>query len=149
MADMKRQPAAVARLVRQEREVVARGAERRHTRSQHDMPPVGRTLFHMRFGGERLQLVHLLGSHRVDLLKRYDDVLGEHDIVVLGEHIPVVLRGVVVAQQGRKDIEHERRLIRALLADEGEYLVVHHLGIHHRCHHRQEPAAGVEIKRLI
>ena len=79
MADVKRQPAAVARLVGEEREVVTRCAERSHTRSHHDMPSVGRTLFYMRFGSECLELVH-------------------------------------------------------------------HLRIHHRRHHRQEPTPGVEIE---
>ena len=46
-----------------------------------------------RHGDESLQLVYLLGGHGVDFLERHDDILRQHQAVVLGELIGVALGG--------------------------------------------------------
>ena len=110
---------------------------------------VGRTLVHLRQCRERLQLVDFLGSHGVDLLKGDDDVLREHQAVVLGELEGVALRGEECPEMWRQDMQHECGFIRALRTDEGKDAVVDHIVEHHRRHHRQEPAAGVAMKLLV
>ena len=147
--DVKRQPSAVARLVGEEGEVVAGGSERGHTWHEHRVVAVGRSLVHLRQCGERLQLVDLLGSHGVNLLEGDDDVLREHQPVVLGELEGVALGGEELSEVWRKNIEHKRGLVCALAADEGEDAVVDRIVVHHRRHHGKKPAAGVAVKLLV
>ena len=46
-------------------------------------------------------------------------------------------------------MQHKRRLVCALLADEGEYLVVYHVVVEHGRHHGEKPAAGVEMEEVV
>ena len=104
---------------------------------------VRRSLVDARQGDERLQLVYLLGGHGVDFLERHDDILRQHQAVVLGELIGVALGGEKRTQMGWQDMQHERGLVSALRTDEREDAVIDDLVEHHRSHHRQEPATGV------
>ena len=99
----------------------------------------------MGHGREGLELVDLLGRHGVDLLQGDDDVLGEHQVVVLRQLVAVVFRGAIATQMGRQDVQHEGGLVGTLTTDEGKNLMVHLRVVHHRCHHGQEPATRVEI----
>lgn len=113
------------------------------TRGISTVVSVRRSLVDARQGDERLQLVYLLGGHGVDFLERHDDILRQHQAVVLGELIGVALGGEKRTQMGWQDMQHERGLVSALRTDEREDAVIDDLVEHHRSNHRQEPATGV------
>ena len=140
------QPAAVAGVVGEELEVVARGAERGHVGQPHLVAPVGRTLVDVERGGHGLQLVQLGTLHGVYLLEVHQQVLGHGEEVVLGEALRVGLRGVVAAQAGRQQVLQEGALERALRTEEDEDFVVHHAVVQRGGQQAHQPTAEVVVE---
>lgn len=122
---LERQPAAVARDVRQEVQVVARAAERGQVRTNLLVAGIGCTLHHLRKRYRRLDLVHLLVGHAHDFFQTDQPCFGQQQTVVLVHAAAVVLRHIIVAQFGRQQEMEPGGLVDALLADEHQYLVVH------------------------
>ena len=144
--DFERQPAAVAGVVGEELEVVARCAERGHVRQVHLVAPVGGTLVHVERGGHGLELVQFAALHGVDLLEVDEQVLGHGEEVVLREPLRVGLGGVVAPEDGRQEVLEERRLEASLPSDQDEDDVVHHLRVERGGDHPDEPAAETEVE---
>ncbi len=83
--DLERQPAAVAGVVGEELEVVARRAERGHVGQVYLVASVGGALVDVERGGHGLELVQFTALHGVDLLEIDEQVLRHGEEVVLRE----------------------------------------------------------------
>lgn len=133
------QPPAVAGIVGEEERVVAGGAEGGDVRQVHLVARVGRPLVDVERGGERLELVQLVGAHGVDLLVVDQQVFGDGEEVVFGQPLAVGLRRIVVAEAGGQQVLHEGGLVAPLPSDQDEDHLVDHPLVERAGQHTDEP----------
>ena len=133
--------AAVARLVGEELELVARGAVGGHAHAPLLGGTVGGTYIDVGCGDERLEVVEVGIGEAVELVVVDQGKLGAAQLLVLVAEVGARLAAAVVDELvGDEGIE-PGALEDTLRTDEHEHLVVHRLRVHPRGHHRHEPLA--------
>ena len=145
---LEHQPSAVTRLVGQKLHVISRGTEGSHVGKPHLTAPVGGTILHKRLRRHRLELVHLLAPHTVNLLHVDKHVLGEREGIVLGHSLRISLHTKILTKLRRQQVVHKGRLIRALRTEQHEDLMIHHIVVERCRHHRHQPSAHIEVEVL-
>lgn len=142
-------PTAVATEVVEEGDVVARAAEAGYMRTALLEVPVGGTLVHVCHAGDGLQLADLGRGHLLQLFKAYQCKLGQRKKVVLADAPAVAFHIKITLKFDRKQTLHPGSLVDALLTDEDQNLMIHHLGIEQRSNGGHQPLLEIDAEKLL